>query len=418
MRGTPPDRSDRLFDEVEGFRQEQRVRWQLDRLGDVLRTASAPSARSAAQAAGLLWGPAGLEALRRLPVLRKDTLPQLQAASPPLAGWASWDRVRKLYASPGPIYEPEGPGPDYWGFAPALHAAGVRAGDVVLNCYAHHLTPAGSMMEGGLLSLGAIVVPGGVGNTEIQVRAAAHLGATGYVGTPSFLGTLLDKAVEAGVDLGLEVALVSGERMPESVRRRFSDAGIRTQQAYATADVGLIAYECPLRSGMHTAARCIVELLDPASGDPVSEDAPGEVVVTLLDSTYPLLRLATGDLAQWTAEPCPCGRTAPRLRGILGRVGEAVKVRGMFVHPAELRAAMEEHPRVIRYQFVVVRAGGQDELIARLEAAPDPALEEAVRRSVRAHARLRCRVDFVPAGTIAADAAMLTDARTWEDGAL
>jgi phenylacetate-CoA ligase len=362
----------------------------------------------------VLDGTPTIDQLRRVPLLRKEALPAYQAGAPPLAGWGAWERVRKLFASPGPIYEPEGAGPDPWGGAPAMHAAGFRAGDVVLNSFSYHLSPAGSIMEGGALALGAIVIPGGVGNTELQCRVAAHLCATGYVGTPSFLATLLEKAGDLAIGLRLDVALVSAEPLPESLRRRFASRGVRTQQAYATADAGVIAYECPFAEGLHLSDRCIVELVDPETGAPAGPEEPGEVVVTLLDPTYPLLRLATGDLSVLARGACRCGRTAPRLRGILGRTGDAVKVRGLFVHPSALRSAMARHPEVGRYQFVVRRDGNLDDLIARVEAErPDATLAERVAAAVKDATRLRAVVELVAPGTLADAQSVLVDERRW-----
>ncbi len=388
---------------------------QMARLGQVLKATSAPAARAAAEQAGLFEGTPTIHRLRRVPLLRKDFLPKIQAEAPMLGGWASEDRVRKLFSSPGPIYEPEGEGPDYWGAAPALHAAGFQRGDIVLNSYSYHLGPAGSILEGGLLALGARVIPGGVGNTELQVRAASKLRATGYVGTPSFLAMLLEKADELGLQLSFEVAGVSGEALPESLRQRFESRGIRTQQTYATGDVGAIAYECPRKDGLHLADRCIVELLDPQTQAPVVPEQPGEVVITLLDPTYPLLRLAIGDLSVLTEERCPCGRTAFRLRRILGRVGEAVKVRGIFVYPFQLRTAMARVPQALRYQFVVRREQDRDELVARVEAdRPDPVLASRLQEAVRDATRLRAAVEFVNSGSLPQEARLLVDERGWE----
>lgn len=407
-------RADSLYSPHEAGPSDARLARQMRRLGDVLAETSAPAARQAAERAGLLEGTPTLERLRRVPLLRKEALPAEQTGSPPLGGWAARDRMRKLFASPGPIYEPEGPAPDPWGCAAAMHAAGIRAGDVVLNSFSYHLTPAGSIMEGGLLALGAVVIPGGTGNTEIQCRAAAHLGATGYAGTPSFLASLLEKADELGVALALEVAFVSAEPLPDSLRQRFVSRGVRTQQAYATADVGMIAYECPHTAGLHVGERCIVELIDPESGAPVGPDDPGEIVVTLLDPTYPLLRLATGDLSVYAAGPCRCGRTSPRLRGILGRSGDAVKVRGLFVHPATLRSVMARHPEVARYQFVVRRSGHLDDFVARLEIErPDDAMAQRVLAAIHDATRLRAVVEVVPPGTLAGAERVLVDERRW-----
>jgi phenylacetate-CoA ligase len=380
----------------------------------VLAAASAHAARQVVEQAGLLGATLTLDGLRRLPLLRKDALPAAQAGHAPLGGWGVRAGVRKFFASPGPIYEPEAAGPDPWGCAPALHAAGFRPGDVALNSFSYHLTPAGSIMEGGLLALGAAVIPGGTGNTEVQCRAAAHLGATGYTGTPSFLAALLDKADELGLAVCFEIAFVSAEPLPESLRRQLRSRGVRTQQGYATADAGVVAYECPYTEGLHLADRCIVELVDPETGSPVESDQPGEVVLTVLDSGYPLLRLATGDLSMFLEGPCRCGRGAPRLRGILGRTGDAVKVRGLFVHPSALRTAMARIPEAARYQFVVRRDGRLDEFIARLEAGtPGEPLAARVRAAVHDATRLRANVEFVAPGALAGEERVLVDERRW-----
>jgi phenylacetate-CoA ligase len=405
-------RADRLYSTAEADAAGVRLARQLRRLGEVLAQTSAPAARQAAERAGMLGALPTLEALQRVPILRKDALPAVQAAAAPLGGWGARERTRKLFGSPGPIYEPEGPGPDAWGCAPALHAAGFRPGDVVLNSFSYHLTPAGSIMEGGLLALGAAVIPGGTGNTELQCRAAAHLGAAGYTGTPSFLAALLDKAAELQLALPLEVAFVSAEPLPEAVRRQFLARGVRTQQAYATADAGIIAYECPRMDGLHLGDRCIVEILHPETGSPAGPDEPGEVVVTVLDPVYPLLRLATGDLSVLADGPCPCGRGGARLRGILGRAGDAIKVRGLFLHPSTIRAAMGRVPEAGRYQFVVRRDGHLDELLARVEAArPDEALAARVQTAIRDATRLRAVVEFVAPGTLAGADPVLVDER-------
>lgn len=409
------DRTDRLFTPEEASPPDQRQARQLERLREVLSHTGAPAARERAREAGLLNGPITPEKLRQVPLLRKEDLPQVQAGRWPLGGWVWWERVRRLFVSPGPIFDPEGPGPDYWGCAPALHAAGFRPGDVVLNTFSYHLTPAAWMIDGGLMVLGAVVIPGGVGNTEVQARAASGLRATGFTGTPSFLATLLQRSDELGLATYFEVALVTAEPLPPSLRARFEARGIRTQQAYGTADVGIVAYECPRKEGMHLLDRCLVEVVDPQTREPVGPGRLGEVVVTLLDPTYPLLRLATGDVSRLVEEPCPCGRTAPRLAGILGRVSEAVKVRGVFVYPGQLREAVARHPEVARFQFVVRRTGDRDQLVARVEAdPPDPDLAFRLADTVRSVTTLRPEVEVLPPGSLGESDRVLVDERRWE----
>ncbi|HSB77169.1 MAG TPA: AMP-binding protein, partial [Candidatus Methylomirabilis sp.] len=283
------------------------------------------------------------EDLVRLSPLRKRELPELQRQEPPFGGLVALPphHLQRIFISPGPIFDPEGSGPEYWRMARALYAAGFRRGDIVLNTFAYHLTPAGSMLDEGLAALECVVVPMGGGNTDTQVQVLREVQATGYVGTPSFLHTILHKAEETGIkpvlDLSLEVALVSGGMLPESLRATMREEyGVTVAQAYASADLGLIAYECAEHAGMHVAEDLILDIADPESGQPVSDGAVGEVVVTTFNPVYPLVRFATGDLSILDRTECACGRTTPRLIRILGRTDDMTKIRGMFVHPSQL----------------------------------------------------------------------------------
>jgi phenylacetate-CoA ligase len=373
----------------------------------------------------------GLESLRRLPVLRKETLPAVQASAPPFGGLleAPVPSLRRIYVSPGPIYNPEPSGSDYWGAAPSLHAAGFRRGDMVLVTFGFHLTPAGHMMDGALAALGCITIPGGVGNTETQARALVDLGAAGVVGTPSFVLTLLERAaahraervgLRAGVRsarLSVEVALVSGEYLTAAQRRRAREEfGVRVAQVYASAELGVMAYECPAAQGLHVADRVAMEVVDPATGEPVAGEVPGEVVASLLQPPHALLRFGTGDLAAWASGDCPCGRTAPRLAGILGRVGDAVKIRGLFVHPAEADRVILTFPEVVRYQIAVARPGPHDEarvlLVLRPGADPAPVCA-AVGAAVRERLRLRMEVTVASADAFPDGAPRIQDQRDW-----
>ena len=360
----------------------------------------------------------GVADLARLPVLSKDVLPELQAQHPPFGGMVtvSVGQLRRIFMSPGPIFEPEGDRPDYWRWAPALWAAGFRPGDVVQNTFAYHLTPAGAMLEEGLRRIGCVVVPGGVGNTEWQVTLMAHVQATGYVGTPSFLLTLLEKAREKDLTLALKRAFVTAAPLPPSLRKVLQeDYGVDVYQGYGTADVGNIAYECEVKEGWHIAPGVVVEIVDPATGQPLPPGEPGEVVITRPDPVYPLVRFGTGDLSALNPSPCACGRNTPRLAGFLGRVGEGVKVRGMFVHPRQLAQVLGNRPDVRRYQGVVTRIAHRDELTVRVEPAPstqpDPDELAALLREVL---KLRVAVEIVPAGTLPEDAPPLVDERTWD----
>jgi phenylacetate-CoA ligase len=402
------------YDAWEALSPEAWARWAAARVEETVRRAweATPAGRAAVEAAGGLAGRRWPEDLARLPLLRKEALPALQADRPPFGGWTAVPlaALRRVFVSPGPIYDPQPHGPDAWGFARALHAAGFRRGDVVLNTFAYHLTPAGHMVDEGLEALGCVVVPGGGGQSELQAQVAARLGARGYVGTPSFLATLLAQRHRPP----FRVALVSGEVLADGLRRELGGQGVRVSQAYATADVGLIAYECEAARGLHLSPRVYVEVVDPHTGTPLPAGSAGEVVVTFLSETYPLLRLATGDLSVLEPAPCPCGRGSPRLRGVLGRVGEAVKVRGMFVHPNDVRRALEHLPEVARLQLRVTREGHQDRLTARVEpagAVVDPGRVAAVLREA---VRLRVEVEVLPPRSLPADAPLVADERRWE----
>lgn len=409
-----------LYRPGEGRPREQRLRDQEAALRTALAAAAdaAPALRAALAGAGLSPRTVTIADLPRLPLIRKEQLPAVQSASPPFGGWlgVAPGRLRRIFVSPGPIYDPEGPEDDHWGFAPALHAAGFQRGDIVLNTFSHHLTPAGAMFEGALAALGCVAVPSGVGNLEIQVKTAVDLAARGFIGTPSFLGALLDKMGEQRVRSPLRVAFVSGEPLAESRRTELEARGVRVSQGYAVGDLGLIAYECPKRSGLHIDDRVIVELVDPKTGLAASSGEPAEVVVTFLSPVYPLLRLATGDLSHYAEGACPCGRTSMRLGRIFGRLGEAVKVRGLFIYPHELDRAIARHPEVRRYQVIVTRPAFQDELTVRVESdvADRQALAEAVAESVRQATRLRATVEVIPPGMVWTDQKKIVDRRTWE----
>jgi phenylacetate-CoA ligase len=383
---------------------------------------NAPRCRVAMDAAGVSpHHVRRLGDLARLPLTAKDELPALQAADPPFGGLAAVPArsLQRIFISPGNIFDPQGQGRDFWRFRPALAAAGFRAGDIVLNTFAYHLTPAGFMFDGALRALGCVVVPTGPGHTELQVRIASGLGATGYVGTPSFLYAILEKAAEARSPLQIEVAFVTAEMLPDSLRHELETAhGIRVLQGYGTADVGLLAYECPQKQGLHLHPEVIVEVLDVATREPVAPGQPGEVVATIFDEAYPLIRFATGDLSSFLEDrPCPCGRTAPRLGGILGRVGDAVKVKGMFVRASQMEEVVKGFPQVTRWQAVVTRAAHQDHLHYLVELAaeaPVAGLADRLAEALREQLHVRGDVEIVPAGTIPAGARKIDDRRVWK----
>ena len=337
-------------------------------------------------------------ALAKLPVLRKSDIAALQKEHPPFGGLAVTPpgKARRLLMSPGPIFEPEGEGRDWWGAARALYAAGFRAGDIVHNSFAYHLTPGGFILESGAHALGCAVIPGGVGNTEQQLEAIAHYKPTGYVGTPDFLKILLDTAAKNGKDASsIKHALVSGAALPGSLRAELKERGVAVLQCYATAELGIIAYESPACDGMVVNESVIVEIVRPGTGDPVAEGEVGEVVVTSFNPDYPMIRLATGDLSAILPGRSPCGRTNVRIKGWMGRADQTAKVKGMFVHPKQIAEVAVRHPELARLRLVVGRAQEQDTMTLMAEcAAPDAALEGAVAATLQAVTKLKGAVNW------------------------
>ncbi|MBX5453321.1 MAG: AMP-binding protein [Acidobacteriia bacterium] len=359
------------------------------------------------------------KALAELPVTRKADLIEIQSKNYPFGGLNATPpgRLARIFASPGPIYDLEGRRKDYWGFARALFAAGFRPGDIIHNSFSYHLTPAGAMIESGAQALECAVVPGGVGQTEQQLQAIAAIRPDGYCGTPSFLKILLEKARAEGVEISsLKKALVSGEAFLPSQRSEFKAFGITARQCYGTADVGLIAYESETEEGLIVTENIVVELVRPGTGEPVEKTGDvGEVVVTLLQPDYPLIRFATGDLSSELAGISPCGRTNMRLRGWLGRADQATKIRGMFVHPAQVNAVVKKHPMVSKARLVVDRIGDADEMFLEVEVSdPGSFSEAALLEDLRSATKLRGRIVVCRPGTLPADAKMIEDRRKLE----
>lgn len=356
-------------------------------------------------------------ALAQLPVLRKHQLIELQKRDRPFGGLAAgrWGQLGRVFSSPGPIYEPEGRGKDYWRTARALFAAGMRPGDLVHNSFAYHMTPGGWMLESGALALGCTVFPGGVGQTEQQVQAMADLQPQAYVGTPSFLRILLDKADELGLKIGsLTKALVSGEAFLPPVRAALAARGIEGYQAYATADLGLIAYETSARDGLVVDEDVILEIVRPGTGEPVPAGEVGEVVVTLFNPDYPLVRFGTGDLSALLPGVSPCGRTNMRIKGWLGRADQTTKVKGMFVHPEQVAAVVGRHPEVARARLVVTNPDSSDAMTLHCEGTGDAVLVAAIAASLRELTKLRGDVLLVPVGSLPNDGKVISDERKYD----
>ncbi len=355
-------------------------------------------------------------ALARLPVTRKSDLIDLQKKDPPFGGLTTVapGALARIFASPGPIYDPEGKRPDYWRTARALYAAGFRKGDVVHNCFTYHLTPAGSMLETGAHAIGCTVIPGGVGQTELQARAIAELRPRAYTGTPSFLKIILEKARELGLDCSsLAKALVSGEALPPHLRAEIQDFGVDVLQCYASADLGLIAYESAAKEGMIVDEGLIVEIVRPGTGDPVSEGEVGEVVVTTFCREYPLIRFATGDLSAVLAGVSPCGRTNVRLKGWMGRADQTTKVKGMFVHPSQVAEVLKRHPEIRKGRLVVEQEEGKDVMTLHCEVeGGGDALAAAIADTIQAVCKLKGQVTFAEPGSLANDGKVIEDARS------
>jgi phenylacetate-CoA ligase len=354
-------------------------------------------------------------ALAKLPVLRKSDISALQKEHPPFGGLnvTPPGKARRLLMSPGPIFEPEGEGSDWWGAARAVYAAGFRSGDIVHNSFAYHLTPGGFILESGARALGCAVIPGGVGNTEQQLEAIAHFKPSGYLGTPDYLKILLDAAAKAGKDASsLRRALVSGAALPHSLRQELAARGVEVRQCYATADLGVIAYESQGGEGMIVNETLLVEIVRPGTGDPVAAGEVGEVVVTSFNSDYPMIRLATGDLSAVLPGRSPCGRTNTRLAGWMGRADQTTKVKGMFVHPAQVAEIGKRHSELGRLRLVVTRAGEQDAMMLMAECtAPAAPLQEALVATLRAVTKLGGEVKLVAPGSLPNDGKVIADER-------
>ena len=361
-------------------------------------------------------------ALAGLPVTRKYELlerQQAQRANDVFGGFSALrfgKTMPRVFASPGPIYEPEGVGKDYWRMARALYAAGFRAGELIHNCFSYHFTPAGSMMESGAHALGCSVFPGGTGQTEQQLQAMLELRPSGYSGTPSFLKILIEKAAESQTPLPfLSKALVSGEAFPPSLRDWLAERGMTAYQCYATADIGLIAYETSAREGLVLDEGVIVEIVRPGTGDPVAEGEVGELVVTTLNPDYPLIRFGTGDLTAVLPGQCPTGRTNQRIKGWMGRADQTTKVRGMFVHPGQVDQVVKRFPEVLKARLVVSGEMANDQLHLHVETSQaTEALQAAVAQSVRDITKLRAEVVFTTPGSLANEGKVIEDARSYK----
>lgn len=365
------------------------------------------------------------EALAQLPVTRKSELKTLQSASLPFGGLATTATrdLSRIFMSPGPIFDPEGRGVDWWRFARPLHALGVRRGDLIQNCFAYHFTPAGLMVEGGAIKLGCPVIPAGTGQTEMQVQAMSLLRPRVYTGTPSFLKIIIEKAQEMGEDISsVECALVSAEALPPSLRQWLNAHGVpNVLQTYGSADIGNIAYETmtegQVNPGMVLDETLLLEIVRPGTGDPVPVGEVGEIVITSFNPDYPLIRFATGDMSAVLPEASPCGRTNTRIKGWMGRADQTTKVRAMFVHPSQVADIARRHGAIIKARLVITGEMANDQMSLHCEVADPAALAgetEAIAATIRDITKLRGEVRLVAAGTLPNDGKVIEDARSYQ----
>ena len=361
-------------------------------------------------------------ALARLPVIRKHDLASLQKAGLPGDAFGGFStllrgpKMPRVFASPGPIYEPEGTRRDYWRAGRAMYAAGFRAGDLAHNAFSYHMTPGAFIMESGLHAVGCTVFPAGVGQTEQQLQAIAELRPDGYTGTPSFLRILVEKAAEMGSDISsIRKGLVGGEAFPPSLRDWFAERGMAIYQSYATADLGLIAYETTARDGLVLDEQVIVEIVRPGTGNPVAEGEVGELVVTTLNPDYPLIRFGTGDLSAILPGPCPTGRTNTRIKGWMGRADQTTKIRGMFVHPGQVADITRRFPEVLKARLVVSGEMANDSMTLQIEASALPHdLESRISDAIRDITKLRGDVELKAPGSLPNDGKVIEDARSYK----
>ncbi len=355
-----------------------------------------------------------LDDLAKLPILRKSDLSNAQKPGQALGGYnaRALSDFAHIFQSPGPIYEPGGVEHDWWRMGRFAHAAGVGKGDIVQNCFGYHLTPAGMIFESGARAVGAAVLPAGVGQTDLQVRAAVDIGTTAYAGTPDYLKVILDKAAEMGERLSITKAVVGGGALFPSLRQEYADRGIACLQCYATADLGNIAYESPAMEGMIVDEGVIVEIVTPGTGTPVPEGEVGEVIVTTLNPDYPLIRFATGDLSAVLSGQSPCGRTNMRIKGWMGRADQTTKIKGMFVRPEQVAALVASHEAITRARVIATREGDMDAMTVQIETSAGEA--SVFEDLVKTHLKLKGTIEIFPVGSLPRDGLVIEDQRKYD----
>lgn len=426
---TDNDRTSGYFvPELETMDHEAQRRYQDRKVAEIVAFAyeHAPAFRAVMEKAGAQPGDiTKVEHLEPLPITEKGELAELQSQNLPFGGFAdhSTDGLRRIYVSPGPIYEPGEAIYEDTRWSQAFYAGGFRKGDLAQVTFNFNMVPFAFMLDDALNMMGAISIPTGVGNTELQVQVLRDLKVQAYLGTPSFLAALADKAEGMGLDLlkdlNLQVAFVAAEMLPESLRASLQERlGMLIRQSYGTADVGCLSYECYHAGGMHFAADCLVEVVDPQTGKPVGEGQPGEVVATVFNPAYPLIRFGTGDISAYTTGTCACGRTTPKLTRIMGRVDQMAKVKGIFIHPSGVQQVAQKFPQVMAYQLVVTREGHKDVMTLACELKETPAnpgeLQSNMEGAIQEVLRVRGAVEFLDAGSLPQGCKVIDDRRTWD----
>jgi phenylacetate-CoA ligase len=414
---------------LETMKRQQRFEFLNRKLRAIVRYAAKHTVAMKAEMESVGLTPKAIQTihdLEKLPVTKKGDLVDLQKKNPPFGGWEGVPihHLRRIYVSPGPIYEPGESEYDEIAWAQAMVAAGFRPGDIAINTFSYHMVPfALHMIDNTLHKIGCITVPTGVGNTDQQVAVLKNLKVDAFCGTPSFLLSIAEKAEEMGLDpkrdFALRVGFVAAEMLPESLRSTLEEKfGMTIRQSYGTADIGCLGYECAERNGMHLPDDKIVEIVDPETGKQLRPGETGEIVATTFNKAYPLIRFGTGDLSLLTEGPCPCGRTSPRLVKILGRIDQVTKVRGLFIHPRQVDEVASRYPVIDRVQVVVTREENKDVMTFRIELEENVSriepLKEAMERSIRDVMKLRGKVQFLPRGTIPEGSKTIEDQRTWE----
>lgn len=418
------DRNSGILHEQEAFGSARRREYQEKFLAEVVSHAynAGTPLRAAMEERGLGSDSIRtIDDLRKLPITKKKDLSEAQKARPPFGGFLTvpMSELVRIHQSPGPIYDPVGKTNDYWRWKTALYSVGFRSGDIVVNTFAYHLTPAGHMFEEGMTELGAVVIPTGVGNTEAQAEILKSLKVTGYIGTPSFLMAILKKAEELDIisSVNLQVAFLAAEMLPESMRKRFFDEyGIIGRQAYGTADVGCVSYECPQLSGMHIHHDVIVEIVDPETGEVLPDGSVGEVVVTCNNRIYPLVRFGTGDLSCLAMDECSCGRNTPRLTRILGRADQVTKVKGMFVHPSQVQRVVDNFEEIVKGRLLVDRIQDVDVMTLEVEMKEEltPQLRGSIETCIKETLKLKGTVSRIPDNTLSEGFKVIEDVRKWD----